>query len=110
VFLSEGPALAGLLRAAAQAGASKRQIRRLQASASAETRRPRVLPDFVEPLSERERDVLRLLGGDMSGPQIARELGMSVHTLRSHTKNIYAKLGVHGRREAVRRGAELGLD
>jgi LuxR family maltose regulon positive regulatory protein len=110
VFLDEGPALAGLLRGAAQAGAGKRQVRRLQQAASAPARRPRVLPDFVEPLSDRERDVLRLLSGDMSGPQIARELGMSVHTLRSHTKNIYAKLGVHGRREAVRRGSELGLD
>lgn len=109
VFLHELPALAGLLRAAAQAGAGKHQVRRLQKAASAEARRPRVLPDFVEPLSERERDVLRLLSGDMSGPQIARELGMSVHTLRSHTKSIYAKFGVHGRREAVRRGAELGL-
>ena len=110
VFLDEVPALAGLLRAAAQAGAGKRQVRRLQRAASAETLHPRVLPDFVEPLSERERDVLRLLAGNMTGPQIARELGMSVHTLRSHTKTIYAKLGVHGRREAVRRGAELGLD
>ena len=71
--------------------------------------RPQVLPDLVEPLSEREGEVLRRLQSEMTGPQIARELGMSVHTFRSHTKNLYAKLGVHGRRQAVRRGRELDL-
>ncbi len=109
VFVGEGPALAGLLRSALRAGAARRQVRRLLADLRASTDRPRVLPDLVEPLSDRERDVLRLLRGDMTGPQVARELGMSVHTLRSHTKAIYAKLGVHGRREAVARADDLDL-
>jgi LuxR family maltose regulon positive regulatory protein len=60
-------------------------------------------------LSERERDVLRLLRSDLSGPDIARELVVSVNTVRTHTKRIYAKLGVTSRRAAVRRAAELGL-
>jgi LuxR family maltose regulon positive regulatory protein len=62
-----------------------------------------------EPLSERERDVLRLLGTYLSGPQIARELMMSLNTLRTHTKNIYDKLGVNSRQDAVRRAEELEL-
>ena len=64
---------------------------------------------MVEPLSERELDVLRLLGTDLSGPDIARELMVSLNTLRTHTKNIYAKLGVNNRRAAVHRAKELKL-
>ena len=58
---------------------------------------------LIEPLSERELDVLRLLGTDLDGPDIARELVVSLNTVRTHTKNIYAKLGVNSRRAAVRR-------
>ena len=60
-------------------------------------------------LSERELEVLRLLGTDLDGPEIARELVVSLHTVRSHTKSIYAKLGVNNRRAAVSRAAELDL-
>ncbi len=60
-------------------------------------------------LSERELDVLRLLASDLDGPQIARALVVSVNTVRTHTKNIYAKLGVTNRRAAVRRAQDLEL-
>lgn len=70
------------------------------------TRRPTAL---VEPLSPRELEVLRLLASDLDGPDIARHLVVSVNTLRTHTKNIYAKLGVSSRRAALRRAHELGL-
>ncbi|HET7722418.1 MAG TPA: LuxR C-terminal-related transcriptional regulator, partial [Acidimicrobiales bacterium] len=64
---------------------------------------------LVEPLSSRELDVLRLLRSDLSGPEIARELVVSLNTVRTHTKNIYTKLDVTSRRAAVRRADELGL-
>ena len=64
---------------------------------------------LVDPLSGRELDVLRLLRSDLSGPDIARELTVSLNTMRTHTKNVYMKLGVNTRREAVRRADELGL-
>ncbi len=64
---------------------------------------------LLDPLSERELDVLRLLASDLSGPAIARELSVSVNTVRTHTRHIYAKLGVTNRREAVRKAARLGL-
>jgi LuxR family maltose regulon positive regulatory protein len=64
---------------------------------------------LVEPLSEREMDVLRLLRSDLDGPGMARELVVSLNTLRTHTKSIYAKLGVGSRRAAVRRAEELDL-
>ena len=53
--------------------------------------------------------MLRLLGTDLDGPDIARELIVSLNTVRTHTKNIYAKLGVNNRRAAVRRAEELDL-
>ena len=55
----------------------------------------------VDGLSERELDVLRLLATDQTGPQIARELFVSVNTLRTHTKHIFTKLDVTTRRAAV---------
>ena len=71
---------------------------------SARVRRP-----SDEELSEREREVLRLLATELSGPEIARQLFVSVNTLRTHTKHIFTKLDVNTRRSAVRRAAELGL-
>ena len=64
---------------------------------------------IIEPLSERELEVLRLLRTELSGPEIARELIVSLNTLRTHTKNIFNKLGVNNRRAAVRRAEELDL-
>jgi len=64
---------------------------------------------LIEPLSERELEVLRLLKTDLNGPEITRELMVSLSTLRTHTQNIYAKLGVNNRRAAVRRAEELDL-
>ena len=58
---------------------------------------------IAEPLSDRELDVLRLLATDLNGPELARELMVSLSTLRTHTSNIYGKLGVNNRRAAVRR-------
>ena len=63
----------------------------------------------MEPLSERELDVLRLLGTDLDGPEIARQLVVSLSTVRTHTRSIYSKLGVNSRRAAVSRADELNL-
>jgi LuxR family maltose regulon positive regulatory protein len=64
---------------------------------------------LVEPLSERELEVLRLLKTELSGPEIARELVIALSTMRTHTQNIYGKLNVNNRRAAVHRAEELGL-
>jgi len=65
--------------------------------------------DMIEPLSERELEVLRLLRSELSGPEVAGQLIVSLNTLRTHTNNIYNKLGVNNRRAAVRRAEELDL-
>ena len=86
--------MASLLRAAAKAGIAPGYVRRLLAAGHHDRgQRPRQ-QGLIEPLSERELDVLRLLGTDLDGPDIARELVVSLNTVRTHTKNIYAKLGV----------------
>ena len=109
VFVDEGPSMAALLGAAARHGTAPNYVRQLLAAfRQAEGGTP-VRQALIEPLSERELDVLRLLGTDLDGPEIARQLVVSLHTVRSHTKNIYAKLGVNNRRAAVRRAAELDL-
>jgi LuxR family transcriptional regulator, maltose regulon positive regulatory protein len=64
---------------------------------------------MVEPLSERELEILRLLRTELSGPEIAQQLVVSLNTLRTHTKNIFNKLEVNNRRAAVRRAEELDL-
>jgi len=64
---------------------------------------------LVEPLSESEIEVLRLLRTELNGPEIARERMVSLTTIRTHTQHIYAKLGVNNRQAAVRRAEELGL-
>jgi LuxR family maltose regulon positive regulatory protein len=64
---------------------------------------------MVEPLSDRELEVLKLLGTELSGPEIARRLNVSLNTVRTHTKNIYSKLGANNRRAAIRRAEELEL-
>jgi len=65
--------------------------------------------DMIEPLSERELEVLKLLRSELSGPEIAQQLIVSLHTLRTHTNNIFKKLGVNNRRAAVRLAEELNL-
>jgi len=72
-----------------------------------------VRPDDAEPLQEPltggELRVLRYLPTNLPAPEIAAELFVSLNTIRTHLRNIYAKLGVHGRTDAVKRARELGL-
>ena len=62
-----------------------------------------------EVLSQRELEVLRLLDSELTGPEIARQLYVTLNTLRTHTKRIFTKLDVTTRAAAVRRGYERGL-
>jgi LuxR family maltose regulon positive regulatory protein len=109
IFIDEGPPMAALLRAASKQGSAWGYVRRLLAAIDGPAGGVPVQRGLVDPLSARELDVLRLLGTDLDGPDIARELVVSLNTVRTHTKNIYAKLGVNNRRAAVRRGDELDL-
>ncbi|MGP8001371.1 MAG: LuxR C-terminal-related transcriptional regulator [Streptosporangiaceae bacterium] len=70
---------------------------------------PRRAASLAEPLTEREEAVLRLFDGDRSLRKIAKELYVSLNTVKTHTQSIYRKLGVSDRQDAVARGRELGL-
>jgi LuxR family maltose regulon positive regulatory protein len=113
LFVDEGAPMAALLeRVQADGGRMKESIHTLLSAVGMQQEvQPAALSPqpLVEPLSVRERDVLKLLRSDLSGPQIAHELMVSLNTLRTHTKNIYDKLGVTNRRAAVRQAEELGL-
>jgi LuxR family maltose regulon positive regulatory protein len=65
--------------------------------------------ELAEPLSERELAVLRFLPTNLSAAEIGSELYLSVHTVKTHMRKLYAKLDVHTRAEAVAKGRELGL-
>jgi LuxR family maltose regulon positive regulatory protein len=113
LFLDEGPPMTELLRAA------ERRPEPVDPAASAEyascVLRAAAAPATAaasssdEGLSDRELEVLRLLATELTGPEIARHLFVSVNTLRTHTKHIFTKLDVNTRQAAVRRATELGL-
>lgn len=65
--------------------------------------------ELLQPPSEAELAVLRLLGSDLSAPEIGRELFLSPNTIRSHTRALYRKLGVSSRSDAVARAIAVGL-
>jgi LuxR family transcriptional regulator, maltose regulon positive regulatory protein len=106
-FTGHGLALPYLLRAVAGEAVAPAFAQRLLAAVGFPPRVP--AQRLVDPLSERELEVLRLLAGDLDGPGIARHLVVSLNTVRTHTKHIYAKLGVTSRREAVHRARQLDL-
>jgi LuxR family maltose regulon positive regulatory protein len=108
VFLDLGGSMSALLRAAIAHDRAARQAHVLLAAAE---RAPRAAPPqgLVDELSPRELEVLRLLRTDLSGPEIAARLVVSLNTVRTHTKAIFTKLGVNSRRAAVSRADHLGL-
>ena len=109
-FVDEGPSMATLLREAVKGGVAPLFAQQVLAAfgETAVSQLPTAQP-LPDPLSERELEVLKLLTTELTGPEIARELMISLNTMRTHTKNIYSKLGVNSRRTAVRRAEELNL-
>ena len=73
------------------------------------SRRPADSFRLVDPLSKSEIRVLRYMPTNLSTLEIARELSLSVHTVRTHVRHLFAKLGAHGRSEAVAHARALGL-
>jgi LuxR family maltose regulon positive regulatory protein len=113
IFVDEGSPMAQLLQEIARQkpGLAPGYVRRLLSVLSEGKAGEATLAKqaLIEPLSERELQVLRLLGSDLSGPEIARQLAVSLNTLNTHTKNIYTKLEVNNRRAAIHRAGELHL-
>ena len=114
IFLDEGKPMISLLRQAASRRLVPAYVAKLLAASgepatSDREVRPSHAFSLIEPLSDRELEVLRLLACGLSNPEIASELYIAVSTVRTHCKNIYGKLGVCRRWGAVQRAQELGL-
>jgi LuxR family maltose regulon positive regulatory protein len=116
VFLDEGAPMAALLATLCtrRPTANPEYTERLLVAFGVEKddQRPRPKrPDssLVEPLSERELEVLRLVAGGLTNQEIADELVIAVSTVKSHTNHIYGKLGVKNRTQAIARAGALRL-
>jgi LuxR family maltose regulon positive regulatory protein len=109
LFLDAGPEVVAALHALADGDDPPPHVHRVLERTGPAVALPSPGPALVVDLSDRERDVLRLLRSELSGPEIARTLHVSLNTFRTHTKSIYAKLGVNTRRAAVGRAGQLGL-
>jgi LuxR family maltose regulon positive regulatory protein len=113
-FVGMGSDMAHILRRAVPLPAvghyAAKLLSVLESETEARSRPPHpAINALVEPLSDREMDVLQLLNTGMTSTQIAEQLYISVHTVRTHIKNIYGKLDVHSRRDAIDRAVDLGL-
>ncbi|UCC52862.1 MAG: hypothetical protein JSV68_02630, partial [Anaerolineaceae bacterium] len=116
VFVDEGPLMAGLLYEALSRGIAPEYVRRLLAAFPDEGYEQAKPPqshapesDLIEPLSERELEVLQLIAQGLTNREIGERLFLSLNTVKAHTRNIYGKLDIHNRTQAVSRARALGI-
>jgi LuxR family maltose regulon positive regulatory protein len=108
--------MARLLRRTVTNGATREYVQRLlaafptpEAAAPSKGKTSKAQGALVEPLSDREMEVLRLVAAGRSNRDIAEELCLAIGTVKKHVYNIYGKLDVQRRTAAVTRARELGL-
>jgi LuxR family maltose regulon positive regulatory protein len=116
IFVDEGPPMARLLYKALSRAIAPGYVRQLLAAfpvAEPEQARPSEAqtpePDLVEPLSERELEILELLAEGLTNREIASRLYLALNTVKAHSRNIYGKLDAHSRMQAVARARALGI-
>ena len=120
IFVDEGPPMAGLLQEAAARGVAPDYVPRLLSVFPPAAAPKTVLFDtgsairiphseFLEPLSDRELEILRLIAAGLSNQEIASRLFLSLNTVKAHTRNIYGKLDVHSRMQAVATARAAGI-
>jgi LuxR family maltose regulon positive regulatory protein len=116
LFVDEGPPMARLLYQALGRGIATDYVPRLLAAFPVAELEPTGTPnaqiresELIEPLSERELEVLQLIAEGLTNPEIAARLFVAVNTVKAHTRNVYGKLGVHSRTQAVARAKALGI-
>jgi len=116
IFVDEDPPMARLLYEALTRGIAPDYARRLLAAfptaepeqtGPSKTQAPQ--SELVEPLSERELEVLQLIAEGLTNPEIASRLFLALNTVKAHTRNIYGKLGVNSRTQAVTQAQRFGL-
>lgn len=110
LFIDEGQPMAQLLTAAAAQGIMPHYTATLLAAFEAEARKhlPPAQP-LIEPLSERELEILQLIAQGLSNREISQQLFLALSTVKGHNRNIFGKLQVQRRTEAVAYARRLGL-
>jgi len=116
IFVDEGPPMARLLYKALENGISPEYVQRLLAAfpvaesgEDTSTKGPVDQSGLIDPLSEREIEVLQMIANGLTNQEISDRLFLSVHTVKTHTRNIYGKLGAHHRTEAVVKAKAFGI-
>jgi LuxR family maltose regulon positive regulatory protein len=116
IFVDEGPPMARLLYEGLSRGIAPDYVRRLLAAFPVDepeqtdpSKSQVPKSELVEPLSEREIEVLQLIAEGLTNPEIAARLYLSLNTVKVHTRNIYGKLGVNNRTQAGTRAKALGI-
>jgi LuxR family maltose regulon positive regulatory protein len=108
-FVDEGPPMAVLLESAAKHGIAPIYARQLLTAFGTAEERPPAKQDLIEPLSERELEVLHLLAQGLSNQEISTRLFLALDTVKGHNRKIFSKLQVQRRTEAIARARALGL-
>lgn len=116
IFIDEGNSLASLLYTALERGLEGPYLSRLLRAIPIDESLGIDLPApgrgqgiEIEPLTERETEILKAMGAGLTNPEIAAKLTISLHTVKTHARNIYSKLAVSNRTEAVLKGISLGV-
>ncbi|MFZ1396830.1 MAG: LuxR C-terminal-related transcriptional regulator [Candidatus Promineifilaceae bacterium] len=115
-FVDEGPALARLLYEALSRGIYPAYVNQLLAAFTATdapstpaSQTSAADAELLDPLSDRELEVLQLIAEGLTNQEVANRLYLSLHTVKVHARNIFSKLGVKNRTQAVAKGRALGL-
>ena len=108
-IFDDEPELEKLLRQAAEKKVRAKYVKQLLSSIHSSIKKDKDQPGLVDPLSERELEVLRMLAEGLPPAEVAKKLFLSPYTLKAHTQNIYTKLGVHSRIEAINKARGLNL-
>lgn len=101
--------MAALLRATVQQGISVEFAQQVLAALGETAVTPPPAQPLLDPLSDREIEVLQIIAEGLTNQEVANRLYLSLHTVKVHARNIYAKLDVKNRTEAVARGRSLGI-
>lgn len=116
LFVDEGSAMMRLLREALSRGIAPNYVRQLLTVFSAgKPQKPKpsnsqlLESELIDSLSERELEVLQLIADGLTNPEIATKLFLTLNTVKVHTRNIYSKLDVHSRTQAVARARDLNI-
>ena len=115
-YINEGPSMARLLHDALSRNISREYVQKLlnyfpveQPEKNQQQQKKSLGSQLIEPLTDRELDVIRLIAAGLSRQEIATELFVSINTIKTHARNIYQKLGVNSQMQAVSKARNLGL-